>query len=392
MSDSTNPRPTESKRKKTLKRTLASCVGCRRRRTRCDRVDPCSECYRRDLPCSYEGASAPSIVARRHLNQLDEREQYIQQLEARLEALEKSSSSPCRASKQPKPTPPLEVEQTSTETKIDFSSDDLAYHLSQITLGPRVQSTKNDHPLRTELEALLHSSPPRPTHSIFLHQQAFKMSLIPNGPPISLERFQATLPPSSELAELANQYFQTFNFWVPCIEPTNWPEVVFNCYQPLPSNPQPELIHQLVSVLTVAAHGLLRRVDVHKLKPSHSDTNLQHQQIALAHHWFHLALNALIQPDQGSVLTRPTIWGIRAMTLLSNVEIAPDDFDHGIFFWGLTSNLASMVGLFQEPPGFDQPQSMVELESRRQLASAILELDGQGRGSNVRWNAAANKW
>lgn len=390
MSDPTNPRPTESKKKKTLKRTLASCVGCRRRRTRCDRVDPCSECYRRDLPCSYEGASAPSIAARRHFNQLDEREQYIQQLEARLEALEKSSSSPCRASTQLKLTPTLEVDQNSAETKIDFSSDDLAYHLSQITLGPRVQSTKSDHPLRTELEALLHSSPPRPTHSIFLHQQAFKMSLIPNGPPISLERLQATLPPSSELTELASQYFQTLGLLVPCIEPSSWPEVVFNCYQSLPSNPQPELIHQLVAVLTVAGLGLLRRVDVHKLQTTHCDTNLQHQQIALAHHWFHLALNALTQPDQGSVLTRPTIWGIRAMALLSNVELAPDDLDHGIFFWGLTTNLASMVGLFQEPPGFDQPQSMIELESRRQLAAAVLEMDGAGGAMSARMRPPIN--
>ncbi|KAH9816830.1 hypothetical protein DFH28DRAFT_1081651 [Melampsora americana] len=380
MSDQTDPKPTESKKKKTLKRTLASCVGCRRRRTRCDRVDPCSECYRRDLPCSYEGANAPSIVARRHFNQLDEREQYIQQLEARLKALEKSSSSPCRASKQPKPTPALEADQNSTDTKIDFSSDDLAYHLSQITLGPRVRSTKNDHPLRTELEALLHSSPPRPTHPIFLQQQAFKMSLIPNGPPISLERLQATLPPRSELDELTNEYFQTSNIWTPCIDPSSWPEVIFNCYQPLPSNPQPEIVHQLVAVLAVAGKGLLRRADVHRLKTSHSDINSQHQQIAMAHHWFHLALNALTQPDQGSVLTRPTIWGIRAMAVLSTVELAPDDLDHGIFFWGLTANLASMVGLFQEPPGFDQPQSMVELESRRQLASSILELDG---GSHV---------
>ncbi|KAG0147568.1 hypothetical protein CROQUDRAFT_34623, partial [Cronartium quercuum f. sp. fusiforme G11] len=294
-------KPEETKTKRKLKRTLASCSGCRL-------LLPCSECDRRGLPCDYEGASAPSLLARRHLTNLDEREQYIQHLEARLKALEDSKKSPTH-----------HTIETPSAAKIDFIGDDLAYALSSITLGPRPQLAKHHHPLESQLEAILASLPHRPTPAVFLAQDTFKMSLIPTGPALPLDQLQASLPPPSELFELASYYFETLNIWIAAIEPSSWPDTVLRCYEPLDSNP--ESIHRLVAVFTVAAHGLLRKADVHHLQPSDS-TSPQHQQITLAHQWFHLALNALIQPDQGAMLTRPSIWGIRAMTLLANVELS----------------------------------------------------------------------
>lgn len=59
--------------------------------------------------------------------------------------------------------------------------------------------------------------------------------------------------------------------------------------------------------------------------------------------------------------------------------ISPEDFDHGIFFWNLTTNLAGVVGLYDEPPGKDGKEvSSTELESRRQLIWAMLGLDWAG--------------
>lgn len=146
------------------------------------------------------------------------------------------------------------------------------------------------------------------------------MSLMPNGPPTPLDKLKDELPPPSELAELAKYYFESLDIWVPAIERSSWPDVALRAYDHLDAQLcQPEDVHRLAAVFSVAAHGLLRRADVHRLHPGAQPH--QNRQITRAHRWFHLALAALTQPDQGAVLTKPSIWGIRAMTLLSNVEL-----------------------------------------------------------------------
>ncbi|KAG0149658.1 hypothetical protein CROQUDRAFT_653512 [Cronartium quercuum f. sp. fusiforme G11] len=350
--------PLQAERSKARKTHKATCAGCRRRRTRCDRLLPCSECKKRGVECDYTGAIPPSRSVRSCRNDLDEREQYIKQLEARLEALE-----------QAKLVSSLNSTKDVPAVQIDFSSDDLACHLSRLTLSPRLQHC----PLEGHLAALFSNWTSQPASAVFLPHNAFQMSIIPTSPPPPLDALQACLPPLPELAELAGYYFDNFNTTCPfvfALERSAWPDAVARCYKPSDVHQfTPEDFHRLAVVFCVAAHGAIQK-DVLATPNS---------QCAQAHKWFHIALGVLTQPDRGAILTQTTIWSIRAMALLAQVPLAPDNLDQGIIFWTLLMHLARSVGLFNEPPQRNAEQvGDVELESRRNLAWSILQLDVTG--------------
>lgn len=361
-SQSTASPQDQPKSTRKINRSLASCSACRLKRTRCDRTIPCAACEKRKSECSYEGARHPSILATRRATDREEQEQYVRELEQRIRVLEQAKT-PCPA-----------TESTTRPVPIDFGLDDLTHNLSQITLGPRLRAPKPQHHLQAEVETLIASSSNRP--AVFFAQTSFNMSLIPNGPPTTIESLRESLPSPKELADLAVYFFAYLNSAFPSIEPSSWPDAVLLCYDLHDGNRiTPEDIHRFAAVLAVAAHGLLYKASINLdawLTPHHQ------QQTARAHRWFHLALGAL-QLEEGAIFTRPTVWGIRAMALLANAQFSPQDLDHGLFFWSLTTNLAATVGLFNEPPGFDAKEvTNVELESRRQMAWAIWALNWAG--------------
>lgn len=238
---------------------------------------------------------------RRRFESVNECEQYIQQLEARVQALEKSKK------------PAEEV----PAAQIDFADDDLAFHLSRVTLGPRVRSLQ-PRALEIKAEALLAKLPAQQTPAFFLPEPTFNMSLIPAGPPKPIRDVLESLPLRAELDELAGYFFQTLNVWSYAIEPSSWPKALEECYRARePTELSAEDIHRLAAVLAAAGHGLIFRASVHQ-----SDPNAKLNDIARAHRFFNLALNALTQPNQGAILTQPSVWGIRAMGILTNVEVS----------------------------------------------------------------------
>ncbi|KAI7961871.1 hypothetical protein MJO28_002360, partial [Puccinia striiformis f. sp. tritici] len=404
LSNSTDPQPAQHdehssssrKPKKKLNRQLASCSGCRKRRTRCDRGRPCSECYKRNLTCDYAGASAPPAIPHSSLAEQIQREEYIKKLEARLQALEKSpiAHSPTPAAPQ------------------DFTVDDLAAQLSLITIGQRARC--QNHPLRTQLESILASQSNAPTINFLQPDQQFSLDLLARHSIPTLEELCTDcLPPRSQIDFLSEYFFNTLNLWSPAINPIDWKIQLDSFwtsknrinFRPTPSPNNTPLaltqhyLAQFVSILYgIIGHGLTRLADIHNLEShttenqSSNDSNAasspprdyhlwnlnQAEKISLSNRWFRFSLGLLMSP-QGSIYTKPTVFGIRAMAVLSNVEHAPENLDHGIFFWSLTSSLTLAAGLFREPPITDDEEieslDETEIESRRQLSWSILSLD-----------------
>ncbi|MBW0519053.1 hypothetical protein O181_058768 [Austropuccinia psidii MF-1] len=428
------------KKKKVLKRKPASCSACRRRRTRCDRVIPCSECCRRNTDCDYEGASTPSIIAHRNYQDQLEREEYINHLQDRIQSLEQIISTnqhyqyhhnpPSTSSSSPKTnhTPSISIPHQ------DFTTDDLARQLSNITIGSRSRASNRHqqiHPLHAQLESIISNQDSSSTSSIDLHlidylasNQQFNLNLVSNFqlPPLDQLCYEL-LPNKIQFDHLSNIYFNTLNIWSPSINQLDWKiqsDSFWNSsnrtqFRPSPSSSQPlhqslhHLTHFLACLYAIAAHGLLRQANVHFLEPPqdhhHEQQQQQHhrhnstpsnqssfnspdifnlsqaQQISLANQWFHFSLTLLIG-NLGQITIKPTVFGIRALSILSNVELAPENLDHGIFFWSLATNLAASAGLLNEPPISDDEDidhiDEIEIESRRHLAWCMMGLDWAG--------------
>ncbi|KNZ56148.1 hypothetical protein VP01_2485g5 [Puccinia sorghi] len=411
--ESSSPRNTGSdvepartaKPRKKLNRQPASCSGCRQRRTRCDRGRPCLECHKRKTTCDYTGASAPPSIPPVSIFDQVEREEYIKRLEARLEALEKSTP----------PTKPSSA--SSTPPAHDFSLDDLAAQLSIITIGKRVRAPISDsepHTLRTQLESIMASQSNLPPITFIQPEQQFSLDLVAKYLVPSLEELCSEhLPSRPQIDILAQCFLNTVNLWSPVINPFDWNiqlDAFWNSTDrlnfrptPTPSNPPHLTRHyltQFIAILyAVMGHGLSTLADIHHLESTpenqssvgsptsspprddHLWTLSQAEKISLANRWFRFSLGLLMSPE-GNIYVKPTIFGIRAMSILSNVEHAPENLDHGIFFWSLTSNLAISVGLFREPPIADDEDietlDETEIESRRELAWSILALDWAG--------------
>ncbi|KNZ62651.1 hypothetical protein VP01_1241g1 [Puccinia sorghi] len=434
--DCQNASAITTKPKKKLNRQLASCSGCRsvskrvavlniKRRTRCDRVSlpysipgqqgstvertntvlqgrPCSECHKRNVACDYTGASGPPSITHAAILEQVQREEYIKQLEARLQALEKSAPS---ANNNCSPSP--------STTPQDFTVDDLASQLSIMTMGKRARgqmARKDPHPLRTQLESILASQSNIPPITFILPEQQFTLDLVAKYPVPNLKELCSEyLPPRSQLDFLSEYYFNTLNLWSPCINRIDWNiqlDAFWNSKDRLgfrpPCPPDPphitqHFLAQFVSVIYgIIGHGLARLADIHHLEcPAENQSSAgssasspprdyqlwslnQAEKISLSNRWFRFSLGLLTSPE-GNIYVKPTLFGIRAMHLLSNVEHAPENIDHGIFFWSLTSSLAMSAGLYREPPISDDENmetlDEIEVESRRQLAWSILGLE-----------------
>lgn len=243
-----------------------------------------------------------SSTARRHLANLEERAEYTHQLEARIQALENQRA--------PANSPPT--------AHADLVSDDLVIHLSRMTLGSRARSIKHS-PLETHFETLFAGVSSQRVPAVFLSDNPFKMSLIPTGLPTPLDQLRANLPPALELAQLARFYFDGLNIWFPSVNSDAWADALIPCYSPEdPHQLKPEDFHKIAAVFVVAGHGLLTMY-----QPGASPPVIPPPaQVARAHRWYHLALRTLTQPDQGAMLTQPTVWGVRAMSLLAIVPLS----------------------------------------------------------------------
>ncbi|PLW11534.1 hypothetical protein PCASD_22718 [Puccinia coronata f. sp. avenae] len=354
----------QPKPKKKLNRQLASCSGCRKRRTRCDRGRPCSECHKRNVNCDYTGATAPPAITHAAILEQVEREEYIKQLEARLQLLERGTSGSPTTSNPPAHSHPPQ----------DFTVDDIAAQLSLITIGRRVRcqpAGKEPHQLRTQLESVLAS--------------------------------QSNIPPSPSSNRNNNSRSTWLDWNIQLNAFWNTPDRLSFRPSSSPRNPPHLTQHYLAQFISVIygviGHGLARLADIHHLESAAENQssvgsstsspprdyhlwNLnQAEKISLSNRWFRFSLGLLMSPE-GNIYVKPTVFGIRAMSILSNVEHAPENVDHGMFFWSLTSSLAASAGLLQEPPISDdeelQTLDEIEVESRRQLAWAILALDWAG--------------
>ncbi|WAR56141.1 hypothetical protein PtB15_6B886 [Puccinia triticina] len=336
-----------------------------------------------------------------------EREEYIKKLEARIQALEKNlpSNNNQPASK-------------SSSVPLDFSADDLAAQLSVITIGQRVRCPTGlkqpPHPLRTQFESILASQSKIPPITFIQPEQQFSLDLVARYsiPPLK-ELCSECLPPRSQIDFLAEYFFSTLNLWSHYVNPVDWKTQLDSFwssphrlqFRPSPCPPDPphltkHYLAQFVSILYgIIGHGLARLADIHNLESVAENQrsgdssasspprdyhlwNLnQAEKISLSNRWFRFSLGLLMSPE-GNIYVKPTIFGIRAMAILSNVEHAPENMDHGMIFWSLTTNLAMSAGLLREPPITDDEDhetlDATELESRRQLAWAILGLDWAG--------------
>ncbi|KAA1122698.1 hypothetical protein PGTUg99_001375 [Puccinia graminis f. sp. tritici] len=287
-------------------------------------------------------------------------------IHARIQALEKSVPS---ASDHSQSSTPANLAQ-------DFSVDDLASQLSIITIGQRVRCptglTHPPHPLRTQFESILASQSNIPPITFIQPDQQFSLDLVARYPIPTLEELcSECLPPRSQIDFLSGFFFTTLNLWTHSINPVDWkiqldrfwstPDRLH--FRPSPSKPDPphltkHYLAQFVSILYgIIGHGLARLADIHNLETvaenqSSGDSSAsspprdyhlwnlnQAEKISLSNRWFRFSLGLLMSPE-GNIYIKPTIFGIRAMAILSNVEHAPENIDHGMIFWSLTTSSA----------------------------------------------------
>ncbi|PLW20057.1 hypothetical protein PCASD_02983 [Puccinia coronata f. sp. avenae] len=139
----------------------------RKRRTRCDRGRPCSECSKRHADCDYTEASAPP--AQDYYNPISLTPASASQLMGESSQLYPSHLPPHGRGKTASPGSPQ-----------DFSMDDLAAQLSIITLGRRVssQSRGHPHPLQTQIESIVAKPPNRPPVTFIQPEQQFSLDLV----------------------------------------------------------------------------------------------------------------------------------------------------------------------------------------------------------------------
>jgi hypothetical protein len=282
-----------------------------------------------------------------------EREEYIKKLEARLRALENTSAS---ASHRSHHSPPPGKTAGSAQ---DFSVEDLAAQLSIITIGKRVsygQSRGSDpHPLQTQLESIIAKPPHLPPVTFIQPEQQFSLDLVAKYPIPSLHELCSDhLPLRHQVDILSQCFFNTVNLWLPSINPVDWKiqldafwsstdRLHFRPSPSPPSNPPHLTQHYLVQFVAilyaVLGHGLTLLADIHHLEstaehlssvgsssssPS-GDNHLwnltQAEKISLSNRWFRFSLGLLMSPE-GNIYVKPTVFGIRAMATLSNVEHA----------------------------------------------------------------------
>lgn len=103
---STNAAPTTASAPKPK---LRSCVICRSRKVRCDKLSPCSNCRRANIACIYPSADRPPRWARRLerpvtgdvMDRLHHLERLVKDLTGQLEQAHAAAKSPAASSNSP---------------------------------------------------------------------------------------------------------------------------------------------------------------------------------------------------------------------------------------------------------------------------------------------------
>lgn len=122
-------------------------------------------------------------------------------------------------------------------------------------------------------------------------------------------------------------------------------------------------LHMLACVLAFASTILFRKwtgLDMPGLGPMTSE-----EASTLAKEWLLGSIRALVL---GNIFEKPTVTGIRALSLLGYLPLHVTALHTAMFAWSTATYLAGKLGLHEEPPGHDADEvSPEELESRRRL-------------------------
>lgn len=296
--------------------------------------------------------SISNSAATRNANDASERDQYILQLEKRVRdleharhphsSLEMTSSGYNDATKSGK----LMLSTSELSSTYDYMAGDLACHIAQATVGRRVTSPHlYQHPLEAHIrqaveaegqgQAIFHFSPntsqtlPKTSpnassssHSgpVFEHGEEFRMDFNSTEGPQTLDAIIDILPTQAQLEVTSAIFFHSLNSWLPTVHEAQWKIDIQKFWSEhdldiLKSSPPVSSELQFVAcILAIAGHGLLR------LEPSSSlFVATEEERNWLANVWLKASLRILIL---GEIFLKPTIYGIRALGLLSSVEIS----------------------------------------------------------------------
>lgn len=142
-------------KKKTRVRKPASCLHCRTKKLRCNRVSPCSACSSRGVECEWEAGSQPLMVARDETDaaelkaQIDRLQQLVDSLADRQMEEMAASKRDRRRSSNDESKPPALVRNGSNSTlsssnpsptdqwpdETDLRASDITEHLSQLAIS-----------------------------------------------------------------------------------------------------------------------------------------------------------------------------------------------------------------------------------------------------------------
>ncbi|KAM5370301.1 hypothetical protein ACJZ2D_008597 [Fusarium nematophilum] len=352
-----------------------SCAVCHRRKVRCDKKIPCSQCTRGDFPCSYPPAGP--ITRRARKTTINDVASRIEEMEKTIEAFAsgKASGASASPSSQQQPTPTYTARTSNppdTKTREQHPSDGVllnkgtvSHFVSEVLFSRAIEQ---EHDVRTALATPRSESPPSAIASPFN-----PMGILSNS---SFSTPLASLhPPKRTAMKLWKVFIESVDACIKIIHIPTSEILVYTVLQD-PSRASAEDLALCFSIYYAAAIAL---------PPDEADHILGEERTQSLHR-FKIGLEqALAQAD---FLENPTLTLLHAIAIyLSALRV----HNSGRSVWimnGLALRAAQSIGLHRD--GKKLGLSPFESEIRRRLWWYFVGRDGRGAEDYGLSNAASS--
>ncbi|OCL12680.1 hypothetical protein AOQ84DRAFT_333872 [Glonium stellatum] len=371
------------------------CTTCRRRKVRCDKVSPCSNCLRANTTCEFESSNEVAVYQVRS----PEDERVLQEQLARLERMiEGIANISVTVEKQKEQSPKSDVEESKHQRPGVRISAGLSAEPSINPAGSQIfepgTSTYIERSFWTSMFEDSHEpryllkDPKHDTRTSSIQPTALTLGLRPLRPPVDLASFH---PPINQGDLLVNTFFQIVEPFVRVVhEPTFRKELLLFRQHKAPFPEEYECLLFATHALTIAA---LRSDIVLMLFGESRDILLTRYQFATEEA---LAKNKFVQSRK--------ILVFQAFLYYITYLFERGEYGNATGLTGLAIRLAQQIGVHREPANFSFSPWVAEMRRRMwnytyYLDSRGLEIEGVDSGlsstisdTGLPINASDEKW
>ena len=336
-------------RKITRKRELRACTECRRRKLKCDCVQPCINCDRRD--------DAPSCVYLQTAKSSQDDNLSRVQTEARLGHLEQLVNELSQSRQSP------------TESQIS-TINDCSVQSNRGTLAPQFVQHGATHwsamleeikSLRDNLDEQADIDIDHADHQGGTIGEDATGLLFSGGKYTSFQRVLSQfLPCRQEVDRLVGAYFRMKTVAAPFIHTTQF-QRLYGIFWKDPSTSSPFWTSILFSILDIATKIVSR-----EQKPSTNGSPMDNQHDVAAAHC--LIVGNYFRPQRFAIEGLLLFAQARCLT---SADIGPDT----AILFGTLVRLATVAGYHRDPDGYQHKISAFEGEMRRRTWSLLMQLD-----------------